>query len=52
MEAKKSARQKSSSKKEFVPSPQSEESKDFVEKMKKKAIVKTHGIDNVRYCHS
>lgn len=48
MEGKKSARQKSASKKEPVASPVLDENKDFVEKMKKRAIVTTHGIDNVR----
>jgi hypothetical protein len=46
MEGKKSARSKSKQKEQ---SQLSEEEKSFVEHKKKKAIVKTHGIDNVRF---
>ncbi len=49
MEGKKSARSKSKSKKDVIDttSSPSEEEKSFVEKLKKRATVKTHGIDNV-----
>lgn len=38
---------KKSAKKSSAPSGHEEESKEFVESAKKKAIVRTHGIDNV-----
>lgn len=51
MEGKKSGRSKSKSQKEAASSPpMSEEEKSFVDNMKKRAIVKTHGIDNVLTC--
>lgn len=49
MEGKKASRSKSRSKKDQIDSSSSpsEEEKSFVDNLKKRAIVKTHGIDNV-----
>lgn len=51
METKKSARSKSRTKQEDSTPPSSssdkKQSQDFVDKMKKRAKVTTHGIDNV-----